>query len=130
MRLRRAHMVCVLIALLSSAGCAILQEENRRLLNMLDDAVADTVTTDTATGRVLFAPFYVPVGLVAGAADAVLVNPSVAAPAAGREAYDIVWKGQPGGRVEQVLMFAPKVVATPVVFAGYWLFFSLFPVEF
>ena len=128
---KRFAVLLVLLAVMSAgSGCAILHEDNRRLLNMLDVAAADTVTTDTTVGKVIFAPLYIPVGIVAGVADAVLVNPAVAAPAAGRETYDLVWQEPSESNVESVLMFVPKVVASPIVFAGYWLFLTLFPVQY
>jgi len=130
MRKRLAVLALFFVAGALNSGCAILHEDNRRLLNMLDVAMADTVATRTTVGKVLFAPFYIPVGLAAGVADAVLVNPAVAAPAAGRETHDLVWKKQPESRVEHVLLFVPKVVASPIVFSGYWLFFILVPVQY
>jgi len=113
-------------ALLLAAGCAFMQKDNRRLLNALDDGVKGTWVAETPTGRIVASPVFLPVGLAALAADTVIVQPVAATGPAAKDMYDWIWKDPQGSDFSQVMLFLPKVVASPIVFVSDWLFRSVF----
>lgn len=127
---RLSVSLVLLVAVAACSGCAIGHEKNRRVLNLLDAKVAESTVTESSRSRALWGVAFVPVGVAAAVVDSVIVNPIYAAPAAWRETHAAVWAEPPGDKVRQVLMYTPKLIATPIVCAGYWAFFCIFPVNY
>ncbi len=110
----------------ASTGCSVIQKENRRTLNALDEAVR----IESATGQIAAAPVFVPVGVAALVADAVVVHPLVSVPAAWSDTSRVVWEDPEGSDFYQAMVFLPKVAVTPVVLVGDWGLRVLFGAEF
>ena len=110
--------------LLSCSGCAIVDKDNRRTLNLLDELVR----VEQSGWRIAAAPVFIPVGLLAGAADAVVVHPIVSIPEAADDAYEAIWENPEGSEFRQMMLFVPKIVVTPLFFAGDWILRVLFPI--
>ena len=68
--------------------------------------------------------------IIAGILDAVVVNPSYAAPVAVVDTRKVLWEVEYDSEVRRTMMFLQKVVATPVVFLGHWAFYSLIPTSY
>ncbi len=108
------------------SGCAIANEKNRVLLNSLDSAVRDTAITNSTAGRIAAAPLAVPVGTVAGVLDMAVITPARAVSPAWSDTSEFLWEDPQGSDMRQMMLFVPKVVATPLVFIGDWSFRSVF----
>lgn len=108
------------------AGCAFMEEDNRRLLNTLDEQVENTVITNTTAGRIAAAPVFLPVGVVAFAVDTVVIQPVMAVPPAAEDTYDALWKPRDMTPFRKMLVFVPVVAATPIVFVSDWAVRSVF----
>ena len=108
-------------------GCAVfVKERNRRTLNLLDEHVR----FESTEARIAAAPLFIPLGLAAGIADAVIVHPLASIPGASDSTRETVWDNPEGSDFRQAMLFLPKVVATPMVFAGDWACRVLFGIEF
>lgn len=99
----------------SSAGCTIVEKDNRRTLNYLDKHVK----FESTGAKIAAAPIFIPVGLVAVITDAVIVNPAIALPKAYDDTLDI-WRNPEGSDFRQMMLFVPKVVVTPIFFVLDW----------
>jgi hypothetical protein len=117
-RVFRAFALSSILAVVS--GCAICQEENRFLLTKLDRAAAGTVITNSTAAQVAAAPIAIPVAMTAGAIDFAILNPARAVVPAYRDTSKAVWEAPQGSDFRQAVLFFPKVVITPVVYAGAW----------
>lgn len=112
--------ILLLVCLLSS--CAVFFEKNRRLTNLVDE----NLTPDSQNAQVALVPVAIPVGLLSILTDMVLVHPISQFPEALSDTYEFFWENPEGGPVRQAFLFVPKVVLTPVFFAGDWILRSLF----
>ena len=124
-RTARSPWLALSLAFVLLSGCAIVRKENRRVLNTLDDVV----DIDRKVGRIAAAPIFVPVGVAAGLLDMVVVHPAASVPKAADDTADLLWKNPRGSDFHQMMLFFPKVVATPLVFSGSMLTRSLFPIK-
>ena len=104
------------------SSCAFLRPENRRTLNYLDANLAP----QSATARILLSPVALPVGVAAGAADAVVVHPLTQVDEAWRDTLDVLWDYDQSSAFRQVLLTPLSVLATPLVFGGDWLCRAVF----
>jgi len=95
-------------------GCAILEKENRRVLNRLDEKVQP----ETVQSRVALAPLMIPAGSMALAADAMVVNPISEVPDAWDDVYELYWKPRDIDAFRKSIVFVPCVLLTPPTFAG------------
>jgi hypothetical protein len=103
-------------------ACAIADEGNRRVLNYLD---ADWSPPTTA-GRVLAAPLALPVGVVAAAADAVIVHPATQLDEAWADTADFVWDYDGISAFGSIMLAPFSVLVTPVVFGCSWVSRGIF----
>lgn len=126
--IRLVVLITLTSAVLSACtGCAIfVDEENRYLLNTLDEKVQ----FESTGAKVAAAPVFIPVGLAAGLTDAVIVHPLVSIPEAYRDTNETVWENPEGSEFRQAMIFLPKVVATPLVFCGDWALRVVFGADF
>ncbi len=108
-----------------AASCAMGNGGRRRLLNYLDA----NFTPSTTTGRWLLSPIALPVGIVAGATDAVVLHPLSQIDDAWVDTVDVVWDFGPGTDFRTVLLTPLSAVATPVVFGVTWLWRSVFDIS-
>lgn len=100
-------------------------EERRHVLNYLD---ANWAPKSTA-GRWLVSPVALPVGIVAGVADAAVVHPITQIDDAWVDTVDVVWDFGPATDFRTVLLTPLSAVATPVVFGVTWVWRSVFDVS-
>ncbi len=128
-RTRAFRLALSLFAVSLCVGCAFMEKDNRRLLNVLDESVANTCIADTTAGRIAAAPVFVPVGVVAFATDAVVIQPVMAVEPAAKDTYDTLWKPREMTPFRRVLVLVPQVAATPIVFVIDWAFRSVFITE-
>lgn len=105
-----------------SPSCAVFFEENRRLTNLMDE----NFTPESETAQTALVPVAVPAGLLAILSDMIIVHPVSQVPEAVSDTYEFFWENPEGGPVRQAFLFIPKVVLTPVFFAGDWILRSLF----
>jgi hypothetical protein len=118
----RIACLCLTLAAMLTAGCAFTNPNNTPLLTMLDESVAP----ESATGKALLSPVFVPVGLASGVLDICLIHPIRALGFASEDTYRVVWADPKGSFAAQSLRAVPKAVVTPVVFAFCWVGESLF----
>jgi len=126
--MNRFIVMTALAAVMLSAcsGCAIIDKDNRRVLNHLDEKVQ----FESDNAKIAASPVFIPVGLVAGLTDAVVVHPLVSLPEAYDDTSEAVWENPGGSEFHQAMIFLPKVVVTPLVFVGDWALRVLFGADF
>jgi hypothetical protein len=126
--------IALLMALLLYAGtlsaCAVMNKENRIVLNSLDNAAEGSFITANTTAKVVAAPIALPVGITAGLIDMTLVTPGRATVPAAKDTNSYLWKDPQGSDLRQMMLFMPKVAATPIVFISDWAFRSVFTTKF
>lgn len=105
-----------------ATSCALGNSDRRRALNYLDANWAPSSTT----GRWLAAPVALPVGIVAGAIDAIVLHPLSQIDDAWVDTVDVVWDFDDNTEFRTVLLVPLSAVATPVVFGVTWLFRAVF----
>ena len=132
--MRYAHRTLLIITTLctlgSLSGCAVTQRENRLTLNALDRAAQESVITGSTTAKVVASPFAFAAGVTAGAIDLAVVTPARASVPAAADTNTYLWKDPQGSDLRQMMLFVPKVAATPVVFLTDWAFRSVFTTKF
>ena len=129
----KSPMTFLMITLLccsAISGCAVLNRENRVVLNSLDKAVQGSAITGSTTGKVIAAPIAFPVGVTAGVIDMAVVTPARAAIPAAKDTSSYLWENPQGSDLRQMMLLMPKVAATPVVFVTDWAFRSVFTTKF
>lgn len=114
----------MLLVVASLAGCAIGNEDRRHVLNYLDENLAPS----DATARWLVSPVALPVGVVAGVADAVVVHPVTQLDDAWWDTTDLLWQFDHDSNFRTVLLTPLSAAATPVVFCVDWLFRAVFDI--
>lgn len=125
-----ARLIIALCTLDTLGGCAVMQKENRLTLNALDRAAQDSVITDSTTAKVVAAPLAFTAGVTAGIIDLAVVTPARASVPAAADTSTYIWQDPQGSDLRQMMLFVPKVAATPVVFLTDWAFRSVFTTKF
>ncbi len=121
----RSVSACALLVWILLSGCAVIDEDNRRFLNVMDDAVQPE-----STGlRIALAPAMIPAGTVALVTDMVIVHPICVIPDAADDVYELYWKPRDIDWLRKTLLFPIIVVATPPTFLFDWLGRSIFAIE-
>ena len=120
----------IMITLCSLGGCAVTRSENRLTLNALDRAAQDSVITKSTTGKALASPLAFTAGVTAGVIDLAVVTPARGTVPAAADTNTYLWKDPQGSDLRQMMLFVPKVAATPVVFLTDWAFRSVFTTTF
>jgi hypothetical protein len=116
-------VIAVMLAL--CAGCAVINEENRRVLNLMDG----WIQPDSTETRIALAPVMVPVGTMTLATDMVIVHPLYMIPEAADDVYELYWKPREMDFFRKALLFPVIVVATPPTFLIDWLGRIFFVIE-
>ena len=124
-RRTRAALLALLLPASVTHGCAVGNGERRLLLNYLDDRW----TPSSETGRWLAAPVALPVGVVAGLADAVVVHPSTQFDDAWGDTVEFLWEGDDQSAFRRVVMAPLRAAATPVVYALVWTSRAVFDIS-
>lgn len=127
---RMSYLMVLLLCSVALSACAVMNKENRLVLNSLDDAVEGSFVTSSTTGMVVAAPIAFPVGMTAGLIDMAVVTPARATVPAAADTNTYLWKDPQGSDLRQMMLFVPKVTATPVVFLTDWAFRSVFTTKF
>jgi hypothetical protein len=114
-----------LLALLALAGCAMLDEDNRRLLNAADKAIRPK----SLAARVSLAPLAVPAATAILTTDAAIVHPVHSIPKAWDDTYELYWKPRDYDLLRKSLLFVPIVALTPPTFVGDLGLRCMFPID-
>ncbi len=122
---RAASALAAAILLLLLFGCACFNRDNRRLLNVMDDAIQPKSTA----AKIALAPPGIVVGSLALAVDAFLVQPAVVIPKAADDIYQLFWKPRDMDFMRKAILFIPIVVLTPPCFVGDWFARSFFDIN-
>ena len=109
-------LLAMLLCTGALSACAVVNKENRLTMNSLDNAVQGSVVTSTTTGKVLAAPLAFPVGVTAGIIDMTVVTPARATLPAAKDTNSYLWENPQGSDLRQMMLFIPKITATPIVF--------------
>ena len=115
----------VLLAVVAAGGCACQHPKNTPLLTALDKAVQP----ETTGKQIAYGVVWVPAGLACGALDVCVIHPVQSLGLSARDMWRTVWADPKGSFAQQVFLFVPKVVATPVVFSMGWVAHSLFDIR-
>lgn len=127
------RMIILMVLLLyagSISACAVMNKENRLVLNSLDTSLEGSFVTSSTAGKVAAAPFVFPLGVTAGFIDMAVVTPARATVPAAEDTNTYLWKDPQGSDLRQMMLFVPKVTATPIVFMTDWAFRSVFATKF
>jgi hypothetical protein len=116
--------------LIITSGCAVMNRENRPLLEGLDAVVKNNGLASSTTARIMLAPLAVMVGTAAVAIDMALITPVRATHPAFDDTTAWIWKNPQGSDMRQAILFLPKVAITPVVITTDWACRSLFTTKF
>jgi len=120
-----ALRICMLCALAAGfSACAFMKKENRPSTTALDQMISPGSTA----AKVALAPVVIPVGFVTLMADIFVLHPLSTIPKDAQDTYEIIWEDPSGGIVQQTFLLLPKVIFTPIVFVGDFLFRSIFDV--
>ena len=114
----------LMLLLLLCAGCAVFNKDNRRTLNALDEHVAP----ESTAARWALAPVGLPVGLVAGVLDMVIVHPATVFDDAWGDTKQLLWTPRDESRFRRAIMLPLATIATPFVYLGDWLGRALFDI--
>ncbi len=113
--MRRAHLV-VMVGLSLVAGCAVMEQENRRTVNLLDAQVSPS----PGAASWVLAPIALPVAVGALAVDAVVVHPVTVFDDAWDDTVDVLWTPRDESSFRRAVMAPLAALATPFVFLGDW----------
>ena len=122
---KTVNRIVSLLVVSLAASCAVENHERRKLLNYLDANWAPSSTS----GRWLASPIALPVGVLAGATDAVVLHPSSQIDDAWVDTVDVVWDFGASTDFRTVLLTPLSAVATPVVFVATWSWRAVFDVR-
>ena len=122
MRARRVGPVVAVLLAACLAGCAVMERENCRTLNALDESW----TPSSTAGRWAAAPAAFPVALVGLVVDALIVNPAVVVDDAWEDTVDWLWTPKGESRFRRAVMLPLAALATPFVYVGDWIGRGLF----
>lgn len=122
--------ILLMLLLAATSGCAVMNRENRPLLEGLDSVVEENGLADSTAVKVALAPLALTAGTAAVVVDMAVITPVRATGPAFDDTSDWVWRNPQGSEMRQVMLFLPKVAVTPVVFVSDWAFRSLFTTKF
>jgi len=121
------RLLGTLLAMMTLApACALSRQENRPLLDALDQALPEA---DGSAESIALGVATLPVAIPAGIVDTFLAHPALEVDSAARDTSALLWENPQGAAFYQAAIFLPKVVATPFVFLGDWCGRSIFPVD-
>ncbi|WP_039948270.1 hypothetical protein [Leptospira fainei] len=114
---------CIIIF---GSSCAVFNRNNTPLIV----GVEKHLVPEKPVPKIIAAPFYISVGLLAGLLDLFIVHPIMRIPNAYRDTVSILWTPRPENRYVTRMAFLPfSILLTPVVFSGDLLFRSAFDVN-
>lgn len=97
-----------------TSGCAVLDEDCRRITRSLDS----NLTPQSTGAKVALAPIAVPVGFTALAMDGLVINPVCAIPQAFDEASDAAFEKVEFQGLFEIVLFPMRILTFTAVFAG------------
>ncbi|EPG64384.1 hypothetical protein LEP1GSC061_3690 [Leptospira wolffii serovar Khorat str. Khorat-H2] len=117
---------CLVLVFILFSNCAIFNRKNTPLVVKVEEHL---IPEDTGP-RILAAPIYIPLGLVAGILDLFIVHPIIRIPDAYRDTIQVLWTPHPENGYVTRMAFLPIVTAlTPFFFTGDLLIRSSFDVN-
>lgn len=105
------------------AACTTTRDDSRRTLDWLDGNLAPA----SHTARMVLLPVAIPVGACGVLADTLLVNPACAVDDAWGDTVEVLWTSREESALRKALFTPLAALATPVVFAGDWLWRCVIP---
>lgn len=105
--------VCLLVGLAVS-GCAMIDQDNRRTLNLLDRHISP----DSLGTQLALAPVVLPLGGVALAVDQFIVHPVCVGDDAWDDTRRILWESDDPSLFRRVLLVPLVALATPFFYLG------------
>ncbi|EQA36386.1 hypothetical protein LEP1GSC047_3254 [Leptospira inadai serovar Lyme str. 10] len=107
-------------------NCAIFNRNNTPLIVQVEKHLVP----EEPVPKIIAAPLYIPIGLLAGLLDLFLVHPIMRIPNAYQDTISILWTPRPENRYVTRMAFLPfSVLLTPVIFFGDLFFRSAFDVN-
>lgn len=119
-RLGGLCLAAICIAIVTS-GCLMLNKDNRRLMNKLDEVIQP----ESTAARVGLAPVGIALGLGSLAADQAIVHPANMLPVARDDAKKSLWSSAETDSLSGAILMPLRVAATPPYFAFDWVMRSL-----
>lgn len=116
-RARRVGPVVAALLAACLASCAVMERENRRTLNSLDEHWSPS----SEAGRWAAAPVALPAALVGLVVDGLIVNPAVVVDDAWADTVDWLWTPKGESRFRRAVMLPLAALATPFVYVGDWI---------
>lgn len=125
--MQRTMLIALLPILLVCCGCAVLNDNNRPTLNLVEARLRPADREPTFSDWALI----VPVGTLAVAADALVVHPVMVLDDAWRDTKDAVWSEFEWKEhyVTECALLPLRALMTPVWFLPDWLIRGWFDVE-
>ncbi|MCC5815229.1 MAG: hypothetical protein JJT78_10765 [Leptospira sp.] len=106
----------------TTSSCALFQKKNLRLTT----AVEENLVPEESPWKLIAAPLYIPVGIVAGLLDVFVVHPIAVVPDAATDTIDVLWTPKGLGYYTQMGAIPFSLLATPPFFALAWSYHWLF----
>jgi hypothetical protein len=106
--------------------CAAFNKKNTPLIA----AVEKNLVPKKQPARILAAPLYLPVGIVAGVTDIFIVHPIKQLPDAYKDVTESLWKINFNGHITEMGTLPIRTVLSPIVFSVAWLMRSAFDFDF
>jgi len=113
----------LLLVLSLAGGCALYQPENRVLMNALDKSIAPK----SPTTRAALLPLTLPASLLCLSVDGLIVQNAIAMGYAGRDTGEYIWPHLSDRYLDRMAMAPLQAIATPIFFAGDWLWRWMLP---
>ncbi|TGK44598.1 hypothetical protein [Leptospira andrefontaineae] len=105
--------VVFLIFLLGFSNCAVFNRNNTPLIVKVEE---NLVPEDTGK-KIIAAPLFIPLGLVAGILDLLIVHPIIRIPDAFNDTVSLLWTPRGNGYVTNMGFLPISIVLTPIVFS-------------
>ncbi len=120
---RLTRLALVLLLIFQFSGCAVFDRRNTILVN----AVEEHMVPETQPSRLLLAPIYIPVGLMAGVLDAFIIHPIRMIPRAAQDTDEALWEfSDETGYVTHTGSIIYRAGFSPIFFTVAWLGRSAF----
>ncbi|PJZ26648.1 hypothetical protein CH352_04540 [Leptospira hartskeerlii] len=101
-----------LIFILGFSNCAVFNRNNTPLVVKVEE---NLVPEDTGK-KIIAAPIFIPLGLVAGVLDLFIVHPIIRIPDAFNDTISLLWTPRGNGYVTNMGFLPISIVLTPIVF--------------
>ncbi len=116
---------CILVLGLFLIDCAGFNKRNTPLIV----AIENNLVPETQPKKILYAPLYIPLGIIGGVLDIFLIHPTLQTIPAYEDTIDLLWDIQFHGYMTEMGTLPIRAVVTPAFFTFDWLIRSAFDVS-